>query len=55
MLLGLSTASDEWKPFDFKPVGRPERDDQGHVTLEEDDLDILTSISKPYFQFTIVD
>lgn len=40
---------------DFKPVGRPERDSEGRVTFEEDALDIIVSVSRPYLQFTIAD
>ncbi len=40
---------------EFKPVGPPERDGEGRVTLEEDDRDIIISVSRPYLQFTIAD
>ncbi len=40
---------------DFKPVGHPERDGEGRVTLDEDTRDIITSVSRPYLQFTIAE
>lgn len=39
----------------FEPVGRPARDAQGRVTLEEDGRDIITKISKPYLEWSIMD
>ena len=39
----------------FKPVGRPERDNEGRVTLDEDARDIIVSMSTPYLQFPIAD
>lgn len=39
----------------FEAVGRPARDASGRVTLEEDSQDVITQISRPYLQFTIVD
>ena len=39
----------------FRAVGRPERDRDGRVTLLEDDRDLITTISRPYLQFSIVD
>jgi hypothetical protein len=40
---------------EFKPVGRAERDDEGRVTLVEDDRDIITKISRPYLGYSITD
>ena|SRR5215469_3059671 len=39
----------------FEPVGRPARDQEGCVTLEEDARDVIRSLSKPYLQFSIMD
>jgi hypothetical protein len=39
----------------FTAVGRPERDVEGRVTLEESNLDIIKEISLPYLQWTIAD
>jgi len=40
---------------EFQAVGRPSRDGEGRVTLEEDARDIIVKISRPYLQFTIAD
>jgi hypothetical protein len=40
---------------DFEAVGRPNRDKDGRVTLEEDTRDIIVNVSRPYLQFAIVD
>jgi hypothetical protein len=40
---------------EFKAVGRPDRDGDGRVTLEENSLDIIVKISRPYLQFSIAD
>jgi hypothetical protein len=40
---------------EFHAVGRPDRDIDGRVTLEEDARDIIVKISRPYLQFSIVD
>jgi hypothetical protein len=40
---------------DFEAVGRPNRDQDGRVTLEEDPRDIIVKISRPYLQFSITD
>ena len=40
---------------EFRAVGRPGRDSDGRVTLEEDARDIIAKISRPYLQFTIAD
>ena len=40
---------------EFKPVGRPDRDGNGRVTLEEDPRDVIVEISRPYLQFSIKD
>lgn len=39
----------------FSAVGRPERDAEGRVTLEESNLDIIKEISTPYLQWTVAD
>jgi len=40
---------------EFEPVGRPARDRNGRVTLEEDRRDIITKISQPYLEWSIMD
>jgi hypothetical protein len=40
---------------EFEPVGRPDRDEDGHVALEEDSRDTITKISRPYLEFSIMD
>jgi|SRR5271167_2718146 len=40
---------------EFKAVGRPNRDEEGRVTVVEDDRDIIAKVSRPYLQFSIVD
>jgi hypothetical protein len=40
---------------EFKAVGRPDRDSDGRVTLEEDSRDIIVRVSLPYLQFAIGD
>ena len=40
---------------EFEPVGRPARDRDGRVTLEEDRRDIITKISRPYLEWSIMD
>ena len=40
---------------DFKAVGRPNRDKDGRVTLDEDSRDIVVNVSRPYLQFSIGD
>jgi hypothetical protein len=40
---------------EFKPVGRPERDGEGQVTLIEDGRDIITKISQPYLGYGVYD
>lgn len=39
----------------FAAVGRPERDAQGRVTLEESDADVVKEISKPYLDWAVMD
>ena len=39
----------------FTAVGRPERDAEGRVTLEESNLDVIKEISAPYLAWTIAD
>jgi hypothetical protein len=36
---------------EFNAVGRPNRDQDGYVTLFEDPRDIIIKISKPYLEF----
>ena len=40
---------------EFRAVGRPDRDSDGRVTLEEDARDVIIQISRPYLQFSIGD
>jgi len=40
---------------EFKPVGRPDRDGNGRMTLEEDPRDSIVEISRPHLQFSIKD
>lgn len=40
---------------EFQAVGRPDRDKNGRVALVEDSRDIITKISSPYLQFSIMD
>ena len=40
---------------EFEPVGRPARDRNGRVTLEEDRRDIITKISQQYLEWSIMD
>jgi hypothetical protein len=40
---------------DFQAVGRASRDVDGRVTLVEGSQDIIVKISRPYFEFSIVD
>ncbi len=40
---------------EFEAVGRAARDAEGRVTLEEDGRDIITKISKPYLEWSILD
>jgi len=40
---------------EFEPVGRPSHDEEGRVTLVEDDRDLIVKISRPYLQFSVVD
>ena len=40
---------------EFRAVGRPGRDGDGRVTLEEDARDIIVKISRPYLQSPIAD
>ena len=41
--------------IEFKAVGRPDRDDQGRVTLTEDPRDLIVTISRPYLAFSVMD
>jgi len=40
---------------EFQAVGRPDRDSNGRVTLQEDARDIIIKISRPYLQFSVTD
>jgi hypothetical protein len=40
---------------EFRAVGRPDRDAQGRVTLREDARDIVTTVSRPYLAFIVLD
>jgi hypothetical protein len=40
---------------EFKAVGRPDRDEDGRVTLGEADEDIILKVSTPYLQFSVSD
>ena len=40
---------------EFEAVGRPRRDEDGRVTLREDDRDLIKTISRPYLQWSIFD
>jgi hypothetical protein len=39
----------------FEAVGRPNRDKEGRVTLDEASRDIVVKVSRPYLQFSITD
>ena len=40
---------------EFEAVGRPNRDKEGRVTLDEASRDIVVKVSRPYLQFSITD
>ena len=40
---------------EFQAVGRPSRDEEGRVTLVENDDDVILKISVPYLQFAVFD
>jgi hypothetical protein len=40
---------------EFQPVGRAERDGNGRVTTDEDEMDVIKKVSPPYLQFSIMD
>jgi hypothetical protein len=40
---------------EFQAVGRPNRDENGRVTLVESDEDIIFKVSTPYLQFSVMD
>jgi hypothetical protein len=40
---------------EFKAVGRPDRDNEGRGTLDEDRRDIIVKLSRPYLQFSVAD
>jgi hypothetical protein len=39
----------------FRATGRPERDSDGRVTSVESDDDIITTLSRPYLAYSILD
>ena len=39
----------------FHVIGRRERDDEGRVTLVEDNRDIIETISEPFLQWSMMD
>jgi hypothetical protein len=41
--------------IEFKAVARPDRDDEGRVTLTEDPRDLIVTISRPYLAFSVID
>jgi len=40
---------------EFQAVGRPNRDENGRVTLVEGNEDIILKASTPYLQFSVMD
>jgi hypothetical protein len=40
---------------EFQAVGRPDRDEEGRVTLVEANEDTILKVSTPYLQFSVVD
>lgn len=40
---------------EFQAVGRPDRDENGRVTLAEGDHDIVLKVSRPYLEFSVTD
>lgn len=40
---------------EFRAIDRSERDEDGRVTLAENDADIVRKISTPYLQFSVID
>jgi hypothetical protein len=40
---------------EFKAVGRPDRNEDGRVTMGEADEDIILKVSTPYLQFSVSD
>jgi hypothetical protein len=40
---------------EFRAVGRPERDDEGRVTMIEGEDDVIRKISTPFLQFSVAD
>ena len=40
---------------EFQAVGRPDRDENGRVTLVEADQDIILKVSPPFLQWSIMD
>jgi hypothetical protein len=40
---------------EFRAVGRPDRDSDGRVTLDEGEEDVILNVSRPYLQFSVMD
>ncbi|PYX84478.1 MAG: hypothetical protein DMG70_06280, partial [Acidobacteria bacterium] len=40
---------------EFQAVGRPDRNEDGRVTLVEANEDIILKVSTPYLQFSVAD
>jgi hypothetical protein len=40
---------------EFQAVGRPNRDENGRVTLVEGNEDVILKVSRPYLQFSVMD
>jgi hypothetical protein len=40
---------------EFNAAGRPNRDKEGRVTLQEDSRDMIVKVSRPYVEFSITD
>jgi len=40
---------------EFQAVNRPDREENGRVTMIEDNEDIILKISRPYLQFSVMD
>ena len=40
---------------EFHAVGRPERDVEGRVTMDEGDEDVIVKVSVPYLEFSVMD
>jgi hypothetical protein len=40
---------------EFRAVGRPDRDSDGRVTLDEGEEDVILNVSRPYLEFSVMD